>query len=351
MKILAIETSCDETAAAIVSKNPKENFVKILSNVVASSLALHSKTGGIIPDIAAREQLKYIIPVIEKTIENSKLKIKDLDAIAATQGPGLIGSLLIGVETAKTLAYLWKKPIIPVNHLLAHIYANWLVTDVQKPKIIKFPALALLVSGGHTDLVIIKNHKNFKWLGGTRDDAAGEAFDKIGRLLNLPYPAGPIIENLAKNGNEKAFSFPRPMIGSKDFDFSFSGLKAAVWRETKKIQQFDNRTIADICASVQKPIIEVLARKTLEAAKKYKVKSILLGGGVTCNQKLRDEIQLKIENSKLPVSLRGEKIPFFYPEKSLCTDNAAMIGAYAAFHPEKTSWNKITANPELYFEK
>ncbi len=240
MKILAIETSCDETAAAIVSKNPKENFGRVLSNIVASSLALHSKTGGIIPDIAAREQLKYIIPVVEKAIENlpstkdGKLRIEDLDALAVTQGPGLIGSLLIGVETVKTLAYLWKKPIIPVNHLLAHIYANWLVTDTQKPKAIKFPALALLVSGGHTDLVVIKNHKNFKWLGGTRDDAAGEAFDKIGRLLNLPYPAGPIIESYALNGDEKSFSFPRPMIGSKDFDFSFSGLKAAVMREVKK---------------------------------------------------------------------------------------------------------------------
>jgi len=343
MKILAIETSCDETAAAIVSKNPKENFAKILSNVVASSIALHSKTGGVIPDIAAREQLKYIIPVIEKTIENSKLRIENLDAIAVTQGPGLIGSLLIGVETAKTLAYLWKKPIIPVNHLLAHIYANWLVTDAQKPKIIKFPALALLVSGGHTDLVVIKNHKNFKWLGGTRDDAAGEAFDKIGRLLNLSYPAGPMIENLAKNGNEKAFNFPRPMIGSKDFDFSFSGLKAAVWRETKKMQEFDTKTVANICASVQKSIIEVLIRKTIKAAKEYNVKSILLGGGVAANQKLRDEFQLKIENSKL-------KIPFFYPEKWLCTDNAVMIGAYACFHPEKISWDKITANPELYFD-
>ena len=343
MKILAIETSCDETAAAIVSKNPKENFVKILSNVIASSLTLHSKTGGVIPDIAAREQLKYIIPVIKKTIENSKLRIENLDAIAITQGPGLIGSLLIGVETAKTLAYLWKKPIISVNHLLAHIYANWLVTDTQKLKAIKFPALALLVSGGHTDLVVIKNHKNFKWLGGTRDDAAGEAFDKIGRLLNLPYPAGPMIENLSERGDASRFTFPRPMIGSKDFDFSFSGLKAAIWRETKKIQELDNKIIADICASVQRSIIEVLVRKTFKAAEKYKVKSILLGGGVAANQKLRDELKLKIENSKL-------KIPFFYPEKWLCTDNAAMIGAYAAFHPKETSWNKITANPELYFE-
>jgi len=339
MKILAIETSCDETAAAVVSKNPGESYVKILSNVVASSLMLHSKTGGIIPDVAAREQLKFIIPVIEKAIKTSKIKIEDLDAIAITQGPGLIGSLLIGVETAKTLSFLWKKPIIPVNHLFGHIYANF----IQAPKLdaVQFPAIALLVSGGHTDLVLIKNHNNFKWLGGTRDDAAGEAFDKIGRLLNLPYPAGPTMEALAKNGDEKAFNFPRPMIGSRDFDFSFSGLKAAVWRETKKLGSSVNyspSTINDICACVQKSIIEVLVRKTLKAAKKYNVKSILLGGGVAANQKLRDEIKLKT------------KIKFFFPEKGLCTDNAAMIGAYAAFHPEEKSWEKINANPELYFD-
>jgi len=339
MKILAIETSCDETAAAVVSKNSNESHVEILSNIVASSLMLHSKTGGIIPDVAAREQLKFIVPVIKRAIKASKLKIEDLDAIAITQGPGLIGSLLIGVETAKTLSFLWKKPIIPVNHLFGHIYANF----INKENNIRFPAIALLVSGGHTDIVLMKDYNNFKWLGGTRDDAAGESFDKIGRLLNLPYPAGPTMEALSKNGDEKAFNFPRPMIGSKDFDFSFSGLKAAIWRETKKIKEMDDKTVADICACVQKSITEVLVRKTFKAAKKYNVKSILLGGGVAANQKLRDEIKLQIENSKL-------KIAFFYPEKSLCTDNAVMVGAYAAFHPEKKSWNMISANPELYFD-
>src|SRR3989344_5706482 len=379
MKILAIETSCDETAASVVAKNPKENYVKVLSNVVASSLILHSKTGGIIPDIAAREQLKFIIPVIEKAIENCKLKIENLDAIAVTYGPGLIGSLLIGVETAKTLSYLWNKPIIPVNHLFGHIYANWiypqssvlgsqlsdssqsvhqLTGKLKTDKLesenrqqktdnrILFPAITLLVSGGHTDLLLMENHNNFKWLGGTLDDAAGEAFDKIGRLLNLPYPAGPTMEALAKNGNSKAFTFPRPMIGSKDFDFSFSGLKAAVWRETKKLGSPTNykpSTINSICASVQKSIIEVLVRKAVKAAKKYNVKSILLGGGVTANQKLRDEL---IHNTKY--LMPDTKI--FFPKKFLCTDNAAIIGAYAAFHPEEMSWNKITANPELYFE-
>jgi N6-L-threonylcarbamoyladenine synthase len=341
MKILAIESSCDETAAAVVEKSPKENYVKILSNVVASSLTLHSKTGGVIPNIAAREQLKAIIPVIKQTIEDSKLRIEDLDAVAVTQGPGLIGSLLVGVETAKTLAYLWNKPMIPVNHLFGHIYA----TFINQESKIEFPSLALLVSGGHTDLVLMKSHKNFKWLGGTRDDAAGEAFDKIGRLLNLPYPAGPVIETIAENANEKAYNFPRPMIGSKDFDFSFSGLKAAVMREVIKLKKgagsrLKEEVIANIAASVQRVIVEVLIRKTMKAAKKYNVKSVLLSGGVAANQKLRDE---------LSIACSGLNVKLFYPEKKMCTDNAAMIGACALFHPEEISWSKLTANPELYF--
>jgi N6-L-threonylcarbamoyladenine synthase len=342
MKILAIETSCDETGASVVAKNPNEDCVKVLSNVVASSIAFHSKTGGIIPNIAAREQLKFIIPVIQEAINNSKLKIEDLDAIAVTQGPGLIGSLLIGVETAKTLSFAWNKPIITVNHLLGHIYANWLISGDQKSKAIDLPTLALLVSGGHTDLVLINNlsARGFKWLGGTRDDAAGEAFDKIGRLLDLPYPAGPTMETMAKIGNEKAYNFPRPMIGSKDFDFSFSGLKAAVMREVIKTKNMDENTKANIAACVQKSIVEVLLRKTFKAAKKYNVKSILLGGGVASNQKLRDG---------LAAQCLGLNLKFFVPDRKFCTDNAAMIGAYAAFHPEKASWNKITANPELYF--
>lgn len=345
MKILAIETSCDETSASIVSKNTNESLVAILSNIVSSSLELHSKTGGVIPNIAAREQLKAIIPTIESAIRDSKIKIKDLDAIAVTIGPGLIGSLLIGVETAKALAYLWNKPIIPVNHLLGHVYANFIAkskTKNQKLKI-NFPVIALLVSGGHTDLVLMKNHQDIKWLGGTLDDAAGEAFDKIGRLLNLPYPAGQTIENMAKIGNKKAFDFPRPMIGSKDFNFSFSGLKAAAMREVKKIKNLDEKTKINIAACVQKSIIEVLIRKTIAAAKKYGIKSILLGGGVASNEKLRDEFALKIKNQKL-------KIKLFAPAKNLCTDNAAMVGAYALFHPKIINWEKIVANPELYFD-
>ncbi len=335
MRILAIETSCDETAAAIISKNPQENYVKLLSNIFSSSVSLHAQTGGIIPNIAAREQLKLIIPVIEKVLADAKSKPKDIDAIAITYGPGLIGSLLVGVETAKTLAYLWNKPLIPVNHLLGHIFANWLKTKDHRPKTIEFPALALLVSGGHTDLVLLKNYKDFQWIGGTLDDAAGEAFDKIGRLLNLPYPGGPAIEKASERGDPSRFTFPRPMIGSKDFNFSFSGLKAAVAREILKYKKLNNDQVADISLAVQKSIIEVLVRKTVKAAKKYKVKSILLGGGVAANQALRDNLELEIN--------------VFAPPKNLCTDNAAMIGAYAAFNFKPVAWDKITANSELYF--
>ncbi len=344
MKILGIETSCDETAAAIIEANPGDPNVTILSNVIASSLSLHAKTGGIIPEIAARQQVKYIIPVIQQaliesnfyppssTIDllSSNIYRPDIDAIAVTYGPGLIGSLLVGVETAKTLSYIWKKPLVPVNHLIGHIYANF----IDKNSIL-FPALALIVSGGHTDLVLIKTHGKIKWIGGTRDDAAGEAFDKIGRLMGLPYPGGPAIEKAAKNGNPKTFNFPRPLIGSDDLDFSFSGLKTAVFREVQKIKKIDQQTISDIAVSVQQSIIDVLVKKTIKAAQKYGVKSILLSGGVAANQKLRESFS---------------NTNFFAPSKNLCTDNATMIASAAFFNYKEVAWQNLTANPELYFD-
>lgn len=361
MLILGIETSCDETGAAVIEGKQNSNKVKLLSNVIATSLNLHSQTGGIIPENAAREQIKLIIPVINEAIEQcNNLAIGDIDAIAATYGPGLIGSILIGVETAKTLSYIWNKPLIPVNHLIGHIYANFIelsswrslqATDRISPdkdsiaslqNDILFPAIALIVSGGHTDLVLMKQHGNLKWLGGTRDDAAGEALDKIGRLLALPYPGGPYIEQHAKKGDPNKYKFPRPMIGSKDFDFSFSGLKAAVFREVQTMKQLDNETINDISASVQNAIIDVLVKKTLKAAEKYNAKSILLGGGVAANQTLRNELQSSIINHKSSIKL-------FAPAKSLCTDNAAMIGAAAFFNNQQTDWKKVDANPSLYF--
>lgn len=350
MKILGIETSCDETGVAIIEVNPNPpaggKKLQILSNVVASSLALHSQTGGIIPNVAAREQVKYMIPVLQESLKKASVEIKDIDVIAVTVGPGLIGSLLVGVETARTLAYVLEKPIVPVNHLLGHIYANFISTIDNEPLAISFPAIALIVSGGHTDLVLMKKHGNIVWLGGTRDDAAGEAFDKIGRLLGIPYPAGAKIEEFAKNGNPKAFNFPSPMIYSKDFDFSFSGLKTAVFRETKGLLPTINHeplTINNICASAQKAIIDVLVAKTIKAAQKYEAKSILLGGGVAANQKLRDEFQLNAKRYELNAKI-------FAPQKSLCTDNAAMIASAAFFNYKESSWQKIKANPELYFD-
>lgn len=349
MKILSIETSCDETAAAIISKELKNNYVKILSNVVASSLSYHSKTGGIVPEIAAREQLKFIVPVIEKSIRDSKVSIRDIDAIAVTVGPGLIGSLLVGIETAKTLAYAWKKPIIPVNHLLGHIYANFIhlssvlsairsQSSVFSPPIL--PAIALIVSGGHTDLILLKNHGDVKWIGGTLDDAAGEAFDKIGRLLNLSYPGGPSIEKASERGIVGRFTFPSPMIGSKDFNFSFSGLKAAVFRKVSSIKcNILSKQVPDIAASVQQAIVDVLVRKTIRGALKHHVKSILLGGGVAANQKLKEEMHSQLSTA----------FQLHVPPAHLCTDNAVMIGAYAAFNYKPTLWKNITANPQLYF--
>lgn len=343
MTILGIETSCDETAAAVIKTNKNDKKIELLSNVIATSLSLHAKTGGIIPEIAAREQVKLIIPVIKESLKDLKNPQKEIDAIAVTVGPGLIGSLLVGVETARTIGFIWNKPIIPVNHLFGHIYANFIHPNLElEENEILFPAIALIVSGGHTDLVLMKNQSEIKWLGGTRDDAAGEAFDKTGRLLNLPYPAGPLIEQLAKGVTKDIYHFPRPMIGSDDFDFSFSGLKAAVFREVQKIKSPTPDDIKNISFSLQEAIFSVLIKKTLKAAKKYNAKSILLGGGVAANQTLRREFKLKIENLEL-------KIPLFIPEKRLCTDNAAMIAAAAVFNYVETDWREINANPELYF--
>ena len=345
MLILGIESSCDETSAAVIKGETKGPTVELLSNIVASSLSIHSKTGGIIPENAAREQIKFIIPVIKEAIDKAKVKVSDIDVIAVTYGPGLIGSLLIGVETAKTLSYVWNKPLIPVNHLLGHIYANFIDLDAN----IEFPAIGLIVSGGHTDLILMKNHGSIRWLGGTRDDAAGEALDKIGRLLGLPYPGGPAIEKASQRGDSSRFTFPSPLINSDDFDFSFSGLKTAVFREATTIKQpaspaggLSNETISDISASVQQAIIDVLVKKTLSAAREYNARSILLGGGVAANQALRNEFEFEIENWKL-------EIPLFVPEKWLCTDNAAMIATAAFYNDNVLDFRKLDAYPSLYF--
>lgn len=340
MKILAIETSCDETAAAVV-----ESGTKILSNIVASSADLHIKTGGIIPEQAARQQIKSIIPVINSALLEAKIKPNHLDALAVTVGPGLIGSLIVGVETAKTLSSIWQKPIIPVNHLLAHLYANWL----EHPNPPEFPAIALVVSGGHTDLVLLNNHpyskskKPLKWIGGTRDDAAGEAFDKTARLLGLPYPGGPAISVEAEiyqkeNPTNNLDLLPRPMIGNDDFDMSFSGLKTAVLRQSQN-KQIKNK-VKRLSAETQEAIVDVLVDKTLKAVNKYQPKTLLLAGGVAANTRLRNKFRLAVE--KLPYKLK-----FFVPSPKLCTDNAAYIASFAYFNNSPTPWQKIQSNPQL----
>lgn len=335
MKILGIETSCDETAAAVV-----ENGTKIISNVVASSMTLHQKTGGIIPEVAAREQVRYIIPVIKEAL----LPATKIDALAVVVGPGLIGSLLVGVETAKTLAYLWRKPLIPINHLQAHLYANWLAPEKMEPE---FPTLGLVVSGGHTELVLLKNHRQIKWLGGTRDDAAGECFDKCSRLLNLGYPGGPAIAAEAAKFKVQSskVKLPRPMINKDDFDFSFSGLKTAVLNKVNQFKtkkQFTHSIIKQLAYEIQEAITDVLVEKTLRASQKYQVKSILLAGGVAANTRLREKMfsKLSILHSKL-----------YIPAPRLCTDNAAYVASCAYFNFLPKPWQKIQANPSLEIEE
>ncbi len=335
MIILGIETSCDETAAAVLTNNDKR--ITILSNVVASSASIQAKYGGIIPEQAAREQIKSIIPVIEESLRLASLaqgsSIK-LDAIAVTYGPGLIGSLLVGVETAKTLALIWNKPLIPVNHLIGHFYANWI--DANPPA---FPCLGLLVSGGHTDLVLFTDHGKYKYLGGTRDDAAGECFDKCARLLSLPYPGGPEISKLASQGQALRFKLPIPMKGSKDFDFSYSGLKTAVANLIKS-SKLKVKSKNDLAAAIENTIVTSLIDKVTLALKTYPVKNVMIAGGVAANQKLASQFQFTINNEQLSIKLH-------IPPANLCTDNGAMIAAAGFFQKPTPDSLKLQADPNL----
>lgn len=383
MKILAIETSCDETSAAVLEG--RKDKINILANVISSQIKIHKKYGGVVPEIAARNHIKNVIPVVDKALQKAfGVKIghglknnfsEEIDLVAITGGPGLMSSLLIGEQTAEIFAFAWKKPLININHIEGHIYANWLEPDSEsqfpnlKPQ---FPALTLVVSGGHTQLVLMRNHLKYKTIGQTCDDAAGEAFDKTAKILGLGYPGGPIISKMAEEyGREKnrilssKIHLPRPMIANDDLNFSFSGLKTAVLylvREMEsrveprgpfvkgglgkfhseerenKLSKFrlSQETIAGICFEFQQAVIDVLVRKTIKAASKYRVKSILLAGGVAANKELKRQMEEKIGHEL-------ENVSFHAPQPIFCTDNAAMVGAAAYY--------RVTTKPEILKKK
>ena len=321
MKILAIETSCDETSAAVV-KNGKE----ILSNVVASQVEFHKKYGGIVPEIASRKHIEVIAAVVNQALADSKIPLKRIDAVAATYGPGLVGSLIVGLNYAKAIAYALKKPFISVNHIEGHIYANFLNSPPFSPSLIKrggrgvsFPFVCLVVSGGHTQLILIKDHGKYETLGRTRDDAAGEAFDKVARFLGIGYPGGPVIDEMAKKGDPKAIDFPRAMM-DEAYDFSFSGLKTAVVNYVKRNGK--PKKLPDLVASFQQAAVDILVEKTIKAAKNKKVKWIALAGGVSANSRLRADLSSRTKKEGFDVSI---------PPLYLCTDNAAMIGSAAYY--------------------
>ncbi|MBU0722532.1 tRNA (adenosine(37)-N6)-threonylcarbamoyltransferase complex transferase subunit TsaD [Patescibacteria group bacterium] len=368
MIILGIETSCDETAVSVA--RGAGNNVKALSNVVASQIEIHKKYGGVVPEVAAREHVLNILPVVnealikadlastislpstgEKTPRPRHALSKSVDAIAVAVGPGLITSLLVGVETAKTLAYAWRVPVVAINHIEGHIYANWLtpirngkcqMTNVKNK--IKFPVIILTVSGGHTMLVLMNGHGQYKVLGQTRDDAAGEAFDKAAQLLGLEYPGGPIVAAMAAKLQigQKLSKLPRPMINDKSFDFSFSGLKTALLYEIQKDKQWEKK-IPEYAAEFQQAVTDVLVHKTIKAALKYNCKNIMLSGGVAANQELRKQLGKAVKN----------KLPYAHlniPELKYCTDNAAMIAAagyYRAKRKDFTLWQKLKANANI----
>jgi N6-L-threonylcarbamoyladenine synthase len=313
-RILAIETSCDETAAAVVADGRT-----ILSNVIASQVGLHAQYGGVFPEVASRRHVEVIYAVVEQALREAHLGLNNLDCIAVTQGPGLVGSLLVGMNMAKGLALGRNKPLLGINHIEGHIYSLWLTEFADD---ITFPILNLVVSGGHTELYLMTDHNRYEHLGGTLDDAAGEAFDKVGRLLGLPYPGGPAIDSAASSGNPNAIRFPRAVMEAEHgYNFSFSGLKTAAMRS---IQQYDveRMPVHDLAAGFQAAVVEMLVTKTVQAAAEYQVKAVHVVGGVSANSALRQAMVEGLSNLE-------QNVPVRIPSPILCTDNAAMIGAVA----------------------
>ena len=319
MIILAIETSCDETSAAVI-----KDGTQILSNIVSSQTEFHKKYGGIVPEVASRKHIEAISPVIKDAMDVSEKSFKDIDAVAVTFGPGLPGSLIVGLSAAKAISFALKKPLIGVNHLEGHIYANFLTAVNGSRSAVPFPFICLIVSGGHTQIVLVKDHCEYETLGRTRDDAAGEAFDKVARFLGLGYPGGPIIDKMSKEGNPDAIDFKRPMLGEDNYDFSFSGIKTAVVYYVKK--HTSSECANDLVASFQKSIVDTLVGKTMRAAKEKCIKTVILAGGVSANNLLRKALKEECEK---------ENIDCRIPPIELCTDNAAMVGCAGYFRYKK----------------
>lgn len=331
--ILGVETSCDETSAAIIYNN------QVLSNIV-SSQEIHEKFGGVVPELASRAHIRLITPIVDKAFKQSKISKKQLNGIAVTYGPGLVGALLVGLNFCKGLAQSINIPFVGINHIEGHIYGNFL----SNPEI-TFPHLTLIVSGGHTQLVLMNKHLSYKIIGKTRDDAVGEAFDKGAKLLGLPYPGGPLIDKHAKNGDSTFYKYPRAFLKGDNFDFSYSGLKTALLVYLKdKTEKFIKSNFDNICASYQEAAVDVLVIKTINAAKKFNAKSIGVVGGVAANSLLREKLSIKATDNK---------IDFFQPDLQFCTDNAAMIARAGAERIATGMQSKmnLNAHPSLKLDQ
>jgi N6-L-threonylcarbamoyladenine synthase len=348
MNILAIESSCDESAASVIFANKKRKEIKVKSNIIASQIKIHAKYGGVVPELAAREHVYKLLPTIDSALKEAKCTMKNIDLITVANGPGLITSLLTGVETARTLAYANNKPIIGINHIEGHLFAPF----INNWKNIKFPAIILTVSGGHSNIILMQSENKYTKLGSTRDDASGEAFDKGAKMMSLEYPGGPIIskkaQEFAKSKKIPSLKdFPRPMKYSNNFDFSFSGLKTSLLYRLKKDKNWKNK-INEYCYLYQEAIIDVLVTKTIKAAKEHNAKSVLLSGGVSANIKLREEFTKKAKVKHLQV---------FITDLQYTTDNAAMIAVASVFNKKikdkaslkklKDSWKVLSVQENL----
>ncbi len=327
--ILGIETSCDETSASVITPG------KVLSNIISSQM-VHADFGGVVPELASRAHVRKIIPVVDEALTEAGVTFQDLDALAVTRGPGLVGALLVGLNYAKGLSLSLDKPLAGVNHMEGHIYANFLNGNE-----LEFPFLCLVVSGGHTQIVLVSDHLKYRILGETRDDAVGEAFDKVAKLLKLPYPGGPQIDRLAGEGNPDFIEFPRAMMKEGNFDFSYSGLKTAVMNQIRTMGEKETeKKLPDICASFQKAAVEVLVHKTMEAARSWQIRQIALAGGVAANSLLRKWMAEEAAKYHLTVT---------FPPLEYCTDNAAMIARAGLeyLRQGKTSSHELNVYPSL----